>query len=57
MLEKTVASYNRSAGSWDSRLVPALRKMRELGVSVGDEPEAPEQIDLLPRRPRAASGF
>src|SRR5580692_6111112 len=57
MLEKTVASYNRSAGSWDSRLVPALRKMRELGVSAGDEPEAPEQIDLLPRRPRAASGF
>jgi DNA recombination protein RmuC len=57
MLEKTVASYNRSVGSWDSRLVPALRKMRELGVSAGDEPEAPEQIDLLPRRPRAASGF
>jgi DNA recombination protein RmuC len=57
MLEKTVASFNRSVGSWDSRLVPALRKMRELGVSAGDEPEAPEQIDLLPRRPRAASGF
>jgi DNA recombination protein RmuC len=57
MLEKTVASYNRSVGSWDSRLVPALRKMRELGVSAGDEPDAPEQIDLLPRRPRAASGF
>jgi DNA recombination protein RmuC len=57
LLEKTVESYNRSVGSWDSRLVPALRKMRELGVSTGDEPEAPEQIDLLPRRPRAASGF
>jgi DNA recombination protein RmuC len=57
LLEKTVESYNRSVGSWDSRLVPALRKMRELGVSNGDEPEAPEQIDLLPRRPRAASGF
>lgn len=57
LLEKTVESYNRSVGSWDSRLVPALRKMRELGVSSGDEPEAPEQIDLLPRRPRAASGF
>jgi DNA recombination protein RmuC len=57
LLEKTVESYNRSVGSWDSRLVPALRKMRELGVSSGDEPEAPEQIDQLPRRPRAASGF
>jgi DNA recombination protein RmuC len=58
MLEKTVESYNRSVGSWDSRLVPSLRKMRELGVSTAEEePSAPEQIDLLPRRPRAVSGF
>lgn len=56
LLEKTVGSYNRSVASWDSRLVPALRRMRELGISGGDEPEAPEQIDLLPRRPRAAVG-
>lgn len=57
LLEKTVEAYNRSVGSWDSRLVPALRKMRELGVSSNEEPEAPQQIDLLARRPRAASGF
>ena len=57
LLEKTVEAYNRSVGSWDSRLVPALRKMRELGVSSGEEPEAPEQIDLLARRPRVASCF
>lgn len=57
LLEKTVEAYNRSVGSWDSRLVPALRKMRELGVSSGDEPDAPEQIDLIARRPRAVSGF
>jgi DNA recombination protein RmuC len=57
LLEKTVESYNRSVGSWDSRLVPALRKMRELGVASGDEPQAPEQIDLLARRPRAVGGF
>ena len=56
LLEKTVDSYNRSVASWDARLVPALRKMRELGVSSSDEPQAPEQIDLLPRRPRAAVG-
>lgn len=56
-LEKTVEAYNRSVGSWDSRLMPALRKMRELGVSDGEEPEAPEQIDVLTRRPRAVSGF
>jgi DNA recombination protein RmuC len=57
LLEKTVEAYNRSVGSWDQRLVPALRKMRELGVASGEEPEAPEQIDLLARRPRAVSGF
>jgi len=58
LLEKTVEAYNRSVGSWDSRLLPALRKLRELGVASGDEPEAPEQIDLLARRPRAVgSGF
>ncbi len=56
LLEKTVESYNRSVGSWDSRLLPALRKMRELGVASGDEPEAPEQIDILARRPRAVGG-
>jgi DNA recombination protein RmuC len=57
LLEKTVEAYNRSVGSWDSRLVPSLRKMRELGVTNGEEPEAPEQIDLLARRPRAVNGF
>jgi DNA recombination protein RmuC len=57
MLEKTVEAYNRSVGSWDARLIPSLGKLRELGVSQGPEPEAPVQIDLLPRRPRAASGF
>jgi len=57
MLAKTVETYNRSVGSWDARVVPALRKMRELGVSSGEEPQAPEQIDLIPRRPRAVNGF
>jgi len=56
-LEKAVEAYNRSVGSWESRLVPALRKMRELGVSSGEEPQAPEQIDVLARRPRAVGGF
>jgi DNA recombination protein RmuC len=51
-LEKTVECYNRSVASWESRLTPALRRMRELGVS-NDEPVAPQPIDLLARRPRA----
>ena len=57
LLEKTVACYNRSVGSWDTRLLPAIRRMQELGV----KPDAPEcemePVDLLPRMPRAvASG-
>jgi DNA recombination protein RmuC len=56
-LEKAVEAYNRSVGSWESRLVPALRKMRELGVANGEEPVAPEQIDVVARRPRAVNGF
>ena len=56
-MEKAVEAYNRSVGSWDSRLVPALRKMRELGVSSGEEPQAPEQIDVVARRPHAVNGF
>ena len=55
-LEKTVECYNRSVGSWDSRLAPALRRMRELGVS-GDEPVAAEPIDIIARRPRAVGGI
>jgi DNA recombination protein RmuC len=51
-LEKAVEAYNRSVGSWDSRLMPSLRKLRELGIS-GEEPAAPEVIDVVARRPRA----
>ena len=31
-LAKAVDAYNRSAGSWESRLLPSLKRMRELGV-------------------------
>ena len=51
-LEKAVEAYNRSVGSWDSRLMPSLRKLRELGIP-GEEPAAPEIIDVVARRPRA----
>jgi DNA recombination protein RmuC len=57
-LEKTVEAYNRSVGSWDSRLTPALRRMRELGVGNGhDEPATAEPIDITARRPRAVAGL
>lgn len=31
-LARTVEAYNKSVGSWDARLQPSLRRMRELGV-------------------------
>lgn len=52
-LEKAVEGYNKSARSWDSRLTPALRKMHELGVGSGDDPVAPELIDVVSSRPKA----
>jgi len=48
-LEKTVETYNRSVGSWDSRLAPALRRLNELGIGTV-EPPAVEPIDILTRR-------
>jgi DNA recombination protein RmuC len=51
-LERAVDAYNKSVASWDARLLPSLRRIRELGTVNGDEPVAPERVGLLPRRPR-----
>lgn len=52
-LERTVEAYNRSVGSWESRLAPALRRVRDLGVDKV-EAESLEPVDLTTRAPRAA---
>ncbi len=51
-LAKAVDSYNRSAGSWESRLLPSLKRMRELGVGTDDVPQ-PGAIDAAVREPRS----
>jgi DNA recombination protein RmuC len=53
-LEKAVEAYNRSIASWESRLLPSLRRVRELGVVTGEEPAAPDQIALAPHTARSA---
>ena len=49
-IEKSLDSYNKIIGSWESRVSPSLRKFKELGVtSTGDIP-ALEQIDRKARK-------
>ncbi len=52
-LAKAVDSYNRSVASWDSRLQPSLKRMRELGVAGRTEAPALGHIEV-PVRSRAA---
>ncbi len=51
-LERAVQAYNESVASWEARLLPSLRKVRELGAVSGEEPSAPDRIDLVPRNPK-----
>lgn len=54
-LARAVETYNRSVGSWESRLTPSLRKVREMGAAGGDEPDAPEPVDTAVREPKTLS--
>lgn len=51
-LGKAVEAYNRSAASWESRLDPSLRRMRELGVGGSGEAAGPKAIEITPRELR-----
>lgn len=50
-LAKAVEAYNRSAGSWEARMLPSLKRMRELGAGSGDDALAPAHIDTAVREP------
>ncbi len=51
-LDRAVQLYNRSVASWESRLQPSLRKIREMGVASA-ESKLPEPVDTAPRQPKA----
>jgi DNA recombination protein RmuC len=38
-LNSSVDSYNKAVGSWEGRLLPSLRKLKEMGTSAEDVPE------------------
>ncbi|MDA8241792.1 MAG: DNA recombination protein RmuC [Nitrospiraceae bacterium] len=48
-IEKSIASYNRVIGSMESRVLPSIRKFRELGATGAEEIPALEQVDQKPR--------
>lgn len=49
-LEASVKKYNDAVGSLDARVLPAARRLRELGVGSA-EIEAPEPVETQPRLP------
>jgi DNA recombination protein RmuC len=51
-LGKAVEAYNRSAGSWEARLEPSLKRMRELGVGGSGEVPGPKAVEITPRELR-----
>ncbi|MEN6532267.1 MAG: DNA recombination protein RmuC [Bryobacteraceae bacterium] len=48
-LERAVEAYNRAIASWENRLLPSLRRVRELGAVTGLEPVSPDRVDATPR--------
>lgn len=48
-LDKAIGAYNKAVGSMESRVLPSVRKFKELGVTGAEEIPALEQIDHAPR--------
>ncbi len=48
-LEKAIGSYNKAVGSIEARVLPSVRKFKELGVTGSEEIPVLEQIDQTPR--------
>jgi DNA recombination protein RmuC len=48
-LDRAMVAYNRSAASWETRVLPSVRKVRELGAVAGVEPPVLDLIDTAPR--------
>jgi DNA recombination protein RmuC len=49
-LERTVDSYNKALGSYESRVLVSARKLKETGIGHNENFDALEPIDKLPRK-------
>ena len=54
-LARAIEAYNRSAGSWDARVLPALRRLTEMGLGGGAEPPVIPPVEGVVREPRSSS--
>ena len=60
-LSQATSEYNRAIGSFQSRVLPSARKLKDLGASTIDDIESPPQVEvevrpLLAEEVRSASG-
>jgi DNA recombination protein RmuC len=46
---RTIVAYNKAVGSLETRVLPSVRKFKELGVTGGDDIPVIEQINQNPR--------
>jgi DNA recombination protein RmuC len=52
-LKRTVEGYNRALGSLDKRLIPAVRRFQEMGLST-TQLDAPPKVEVQPTLPSAS---
>jgi len=48
-LEKSIAAYNKAVASLETRILPSVRRFKELGATGAEEIPVIEQIDQTPR--------
>jgi DNA recombination protein RmuC len=54
-LDRSVDSYNRAVGSFDSRVLPGVRKFSDMGIQAKQEIPELQPVERLPRQVQNAS--